>query len=278
MTPTVALSIAGSDSGGGAGIQADLKTFAAWGVHGTTAVTAVTAQHTAAVLSVAVLSPDVVVGQVEAVLADLAPRAVKTGMLAEPGIVAAVGRLAADGRLPNLVVDPVLVSTSGHALMAEGGVEAYRRALVPHAAVVTPNLFEAALLTGRPAASLDSVEAMADVAAELLGLGAGLVVVKGGHGAGGRAPDVVAGPHGTEVLDAVRVDTRNDHGTGCTLSAAICAQLALGAAPLDAVTLAKAYVRRALLGAAGWRLGRGHGPVDHFGWSAPASDRPPGRP
>lgn len=288
MTPVVALTVAGSDSGGGAGIQADLKTFAAMGVYGTSAVTAVTAQHTAGVLAVEAVSADLVVAQVHAVDEDLAPAAVKTGMLANPGIVRAVARLAAEGRLPNLVVDPVLVSSTGHSLMDEGGVAAYRRLLLPHAAVATPNLREAAMLTGRSLADLATVEAMAEVAEELRSLGTTTVVVKGGHlpaaaagpgagtdggcpggGADGGCPDVVAGPAGTRVLPAPRVATGNDHGTGCTLSAAVAAGLALGEEPAAAVSAAKAYVARALAGAAAWRLGRGHGPIDHFGWSAP---------
>jgi hydroxymethylpyrimidine/phosphomethylpyrimidine kinase len=292
VTPVVALTIAGSDSGGGAGIQADLKTFAAMGVFGASALTAVTAQHTAAVLAVQALDPGLVTAQVEAVLDDLGAAAVKTGMLATPATVAAVAALAGDGRLPNLVVDPVLVSSSGHTLMDPGGVEAYRRLLLPHAAVATPNLREAALLTGRRLQELGTVAAMREVAEELRGLGATTVVVKGGHlpaaggagaavvaadgGEGAGCPDVVAGPDGTVVLPAPRVPTGNDHGTGCTLSAAIAARLALGADPSSAVADAKQFVHRALVGAARWHLGAGHGPIDHFGWSSPAAGgRPP---
>ncbi|MGH9087808.1 MAG: bifunctional hydroxymethylpyrimidine kinase/phosphomethylpyrimidine kinase [Acidimicrobiales bacterium] len=273
-TPKVALTIAGSDSGGGAGIQADLKTFAALGVHGTCAVTAVTAQNTTAVLAVVAVAPDMVAAQVEAVVTDLVPAAVKTGMLANPAIVAAVADLAAAGALPNLVVDPVLVSTSGHLLMDEGGVEAYRALLLPHATVVTPNLREAAVLTGRRFEDLATVEAMTAAAEDLRALGSTTVVVKGGHadeaGAPGDvgSPDVIVGPAGVVVLQADRVRTTNDHGTGCSLSAAIAAHLALGASPVEAIERAKALVRWALAGAAGWQLGAGHGPIDHFGWSA----------
>lgn len=289
MTPVVALTVAGSDSGGGAGIQADLKTFAAMGVHGACAVTAVTAQHTTAVVAVTPVDPEMVTAQVQAVLDDLGAAAVKTGMLATPATVAAVADLAAAGRLPNLVVDPVLVSSTGHALMDEGGVEAYRRLLLPHAVVATPNLREAALLTGRRLADLGTVDAMTEAAQELRSLGAATVVVKGGHlpaavsaapsptgkkprieGGALGCPDVMAGPDGTVVLPAERVVTGNDHGTGCTLSAAIAAGLALGAEPSDAVATAKEFVHRALLGAAEWHLGAGHGPIDHFGWSSPA--------
>lgn len=284
MTPLVALTIAGSDSGGGAGIQADLKTFAALGVYGATAVTAVTAQDTLGVHRVVSLEPDVVADQVDAVVTDLAPSAVKTGMLATPGTVAAVAEMASRGILPNLVVDPVLVSTSGDLLMEEGGVDTYRRLLLPHAAVATPNLREAAVLTGRRFEELATVAAMTRAAEELRALGTTTVVVKGGHvdqaGASGElgSPDVVAGPDGAVVLDAARVPTVNDHGTGCSLSAAIAAHLALGSSPSSAVVRAKEFVRRALVGGAGWHLGAGRGPIDHFGWSVPGPDDRPGAP
>ena len=266
MTPKVALTIAGSDSGGGAGLQADLKTFAALGVYGTSAVTAVTAQHTAAVLRAVPLDPDTVLAQVHAVLADLPPAAVKTGMLANPEIVKSIADVASRGLLPNLVVDPVLVSTSGHSLMDDGGVDAYRELLFPHALVATPNLHEAALLAGVDVVELVTVEARMQVAESLRRLGPAIVVVKGGHLDDDSSTDVVAGPGGAVTLAAERVDTTNDHGTGCSLSAAIAAHLALGASPIDAVERAKSYVHQALLGAARWQLGSGHGPIDHFGW------------
>jgi hydroxymethylpyrimidine/phosphomethylpyrimidine kinase len=272
MTPRVALTIAGSDSGGGAGIQADLKTFAAHGVYGTCAVTAVTAQHTGAVLRTSVLQTDMVLSQIHAVLADLPPAAVKTGMLADAAIVEAVADLATRGLLPWLVVDPVLVSTSGYPLMEEGGVDAYRDLLLPHAEVATPNLSEAALLSGRDVADLGTVEAMAETAEWLRKLGAKTVVVKGGHLEGEVATDVVAGAGGITVLESPRVHTGNDHGTGCSLSAAVCANLALGLPPLAAIEEAKSYVHRAMCGAARWHLGGGHGPIDHFGWSAEQPD------
>ena len=273
MTPKVAMTIAGSDSGGGAGLQADLKTFAALGVYGTSAVTAVTAQHTAAVLRAVALDPDTVLAQVHAVLADLHPAAVKTGMLANPEIVKAVADVASRGLLPNLVVDPVLVSTSGHSLMDEGGVSAYRELLFPHAAVVTPNLQEAALLAGVDVHELAGLEARTQVAESLRRLGPAMVVVKGGHLDDASSTDVVVGPGGAVTIDAARVETTNDHGTGCSLSAAIAAHLALGASLIDAVERAKSYVHDALLGAARWQLGSGHGPIDHFGWGdgAPAA-------
>jgi hydroxymethylpyrimidine kinase/phosphomethylpyrimidine kinase len=271
----VALTIAGSDSGGGAGIQADLRTFAAFGVFATTAVTAVTAQNTLGVSGLVAIEPALVVAQVDAVVGDLAPAATKTGMLAEPATVAAVAELVAGGTLGPVVVDPVLVSTSGSALMGPGGVEAYRELLVPHASVLTPNLREAAALTGRTAEEAASLAAMTEMAEELRSLGARIVVVKGGHlHSSAESPDVVAGPQGITVLDANRVPTANDHGTGCTLSAAIAAALALGTTPLAAVSRAKDYVHRALRGARHWRLGAGHGAIDHFGWSCgPESGR-----
>ncbi len=274
MTPRVALTIAGSDSGGGAGIQADLKTFAALGVYGTSAISAVTAQHTAAVLRVVALDPDMVLAQVHAVLADLPPSATKTGMLANPEIVKGVADIAARGLLPNLVVDPVLVSTSGHSLMDTGGVAAYRELLFPHAAVVTPNLQEGALLAGVDVRELVGTEEMLQVAEELRKLGPHMVVLKGGHLHGNAAAaDVVVGPGGPVVLERERVGTKNDHGTGCSLSAAICAELALGTPPALAAERAKSYVHEALTGAARWQLGSGHGPIDHFGWG----DEPPSR-
>ncbi len=265
-TPICALTIAGSDSGGGAGAQADLKTFAAHGVHGTSALTAVTAQNTAEVRGVVALPPEFVRLQVEAVLDDFDVRSVKTGMLANRAIVDTVADLAAGGRLPLLVVDPVLVSSSGQALLSPDGLEAYLARLLPHALVVTPNLRETATLTGVDVGELVDVTAMTAAAEQIRAGGPRYVVVKGGH-LTDAAHDVVAGPEGVTVLRAARVVTANDHGTGCSLSAAIAAHLAMGHGVLDAVRSAKAFVARGLAGGAGWRLGAGHGPIDHFGWS-----------
>jgi hydroxymethylpyrimidine kinase/phosphomethylpyrimidine kinase len=265
-TPPTALTIAGSDSGGGAGVQADLKTFAAHQLHGTCALTAVTAQNTAEVRGVVALDPAFVRLQIETVLADFDVRAAKTGMLANADIVTVVAELAAGGRLRNLVVDPVLVSSSGHALMDPAGRQAYLHDLLPHALVATPNLREAAVLGGVSLASLTSTDAMAAVAEQIRQGGARYVVVKGGHLAD-VAHDVVAGPDGIEVLEGTRVATGNDHGTGCSLSAAIAANLALGSNVLDAIRSAKAFVAAGLAGGADWSLGSGHGPINHFGWS-----------
>ncbi len=268
-TPPVALTIAGSDSGGGAGVQADLKTFAALHVHGTCALTAVTAQNTAEVRGVVALEAGFVRQQVETVLDDFAVRSVKTGMLATADIVMTVADLAERGLLPHLVVDPVLVSSTGHRLLEPAGVQAYLGRLLPHALVVTPNLREAAVLGDTDVDSLRTLEARVAVAERIRATGARYAVVKGGH-LTESADDVVAGPEGVVVLPGERVATGNDHGTGCSLSAAVAANLARGLEVPDAIRQAKGFVARALAGGAGWRLGAGHGPLDHFGWSAPS--------
>ena len=265
-TPLTALTIAGSDSGGGAGAQADLKTFAALGVHGACALTAVTAQNTTEVRGVVALEPAFVRLQIETVLDDLDVQATKTGMLANAGVIATVAALAARGVLPHLVVDPVLVTSSGHPLLEPEGVSAYLELLLPHATVATPNLREAAVLGGTAVEELADVGARIEVAEKIRAAGPAWVVVKGGHLAD-SADDVVAGPDGTVVLEGPRVASGNDHGTGCTLSAATAANLALGGSVPDALAAAKAFVTEALEGAAGWRLGTGHGPLDHFGWA-----------
>lgn len=261
--PPVAMSIAGSDSGGGAGIQADLRTFAALGVFGTTAVTAVTAQNTVEVRSVTLLPPEAVLAQVDAVLADLPVAAVKTGMLGDAGIVRAVAELAAAGRLPNLVVDPVLVASSGATLASDEARRAYVELLLPHAAVTTPNLPEAGALLGRPARHLHDAR---DLARRLGEVSGGLVVVTGGHLGTDQAVDVTW--DGIDLTEHARprFDTANTHGSGCTFAAAVAAHLARGDAPRVAVQLAGELVHRAIEGSRRWRLGAGHGPLDHFGW------------
>lgn len=279
QTPPVALTIAGSDSGGGAGIQADLTTFAAFGVHGTSAITAITAQDTTGVHDILSIPADLVVAQVQAVLTDLPPAAVKVGMLGDPGVARAVAQLAATGRLAGLVVDPVLVSTSGHCLAAEGVVRVLVDELLPHATLVTPNADEAAALLGRsPATDLDE---QVDQATALLDLGPRTVVITGSAlqtDAGADRVDVVASRDQVQVLRSPQIDTDNDHGTGCTFAAAAAATLARGEAVLDAVLTARAFVRLALRSSASWRLGAGHGPVAHtiptfFGVPAlPAAD------
>ncbi|CAA9337456.1 MAG: Hydroxymethylpyrimidine phosphate kinase ThiD [uncultured Frankineae bacterium] len=266
MTPPVALTVAGSDSSGGAGIQADLKTFAALGVFGASAITALTAQNTTGVRDVHGVPVANVVAQVEAVLDDLDVRAVKTGMLATAEVVRAVAGLA--DRLPHLVVDPVMVASSGARLLEASAERAYVDALLPRAAVLTPNLHEAQVLLGAPITTLDEQREAARALGEL---GPRAVLVKGGHtvaGAGDEAVDVLWDGERLLELRAPRVAGTNDHGTGCSLASAIAAGLAKGDDLVTAVASAKAYVARALAGGATWRLGRGHGPLDHFGWSS----------
>ena len=272
MEPIVALTIAGSDSGGGAGIQADLRTFAAFEVHGTCAITAVTAQNTLGVSDVLAVDPGLVEAQVRAVVEDFAVTAVKTGMLARPATVERVAELAREGLLPHLVVDPVLVSSTGHALMDAGGARAYRESLLPYATVATPNLREACVLSGVDVRDVTTYDDMVALATTLLAFGPTNVLVKGGHFAEStlterRAPDILVGAGDVVVYDAERVSTSNDHGTGCSLSAAICAGLGLGRSLQDATRDAKSFVLAALLGGASWRLGAGHGPIDHLGWN-----------
>ena len=272
MTPRVVLTVAGSDSGGGAGIQADLRTFAALGVHGACAVTAVTAQNTAEVRAVHALPPEVVDAQIGAVLADLDVAAVKTGMLATTEIATVVAERARAGDLPNLVVDPVLVASSGGRLFDATFESAYLDLLFPLAAVITPNLAEAEVLLGRQIESLDE---MAEAARELAKSGAGTVVVKGGHRPGVEAVDVVC--HAGEVTELRRpwVATTNDHGTGCSFASAVAGGLARGRTVPEALAEAKDFVTTALAGGARWRLGAGHGPLDHMGWSHPAGKEQP---
>ncbi len=272
MEPITALTIAGSDSGGGAGIQADLRTFSAFEVHGTTAVTAITAQNTVGVSAVYAVEPELVVQQVMAVLSDFTVRAVKTGMLAQPSTVEAVAELAREGLLPHLVVDPVLVSSTGHRLMDEGGVRAYREALLPFATIITPNLREAAVLCEVDVRDVTTHDDMLILANALLVYGPRYVLVKGGHFTEAtfterRAPDILVSADEMVIFDALRVDTTNDHGTGCSLSAAIAAGLGLGRSVNDATRDAKSFVLAALISAASWHLGRGHGPIDHLGWN-----------
>lgn len=254
----VALTIAGSDSGGGAGIQADLRTFAAHGLHGASAVTAVTAQNSLRVTGALALPVDLVRAQIEAVATDMRPAAVKTGMLANRAIVDAVADAVRDLGLPNLVVDPVMVAKGGDRLLDPAAEQAYVERLFPLAVVVTPNMEEAGALLGRTLRTLDDLHAAADA---LVARGARAVVVKGGHLAG-DAVDVLHDGRRTEELPAPRIDTRHTHGTGCTFAAAIASRLALGAELFEAVRGAKEYLTEAIRGA--YAAGAGHGPVDHL--------------
>ncbi len=261
-----ALTIAGSDSGGGAGIQADLKTFAAFGVFGTSAITALTAQNTVAVTGVHVVPAAFVVAQIDAVVGDLGCDAVKTGMLATAEIVEAVAAAVARHGLPNVVVDPVMVAKSGDHLLAREAVDAVRRVLLPLATVVTPNVPEAEVLTGTPIRTL--AEAV-DAGRALVAAGARAVVVKGGHLDRDDIVDVLVDAAGAVTrIEGPRVPGVHTHGTGCTFASAIAARLALGDGLDAAVRAAQAYVREAMR--AGVPLGAGHRPLDHQ-W---ASKRP----
>ncbi|MFC3073725.1 bifunctional hydroxymethylpyrimidine kinase/phosphomethylpyrimidine kinase [Shinella pollutisoli] len=260
MTP-VALTIAGSDSGGGAGIQADLKTFSALGVYGASVLTAVTAQNTEGVRAVEDITPETVAAQIDAVCEDMAVGAAKIGMVSRRETIAAIAaRLRHHGIRP--VLDPVMVATSGDRLLRPDAIETLRAALLPLAALVTPNLPEAALLTGTPAAADEA--AMLAQAEAILAAGAGAVLVKGGHGTGAESTDLLVTPDGVTRFSAPRIATPNTHGTGCTLSAAIAAGLARGLPLAEAVGEAKDFLHGALAAGAGLRIGRGRGPVHHF--------------
>jgi len=254
-----ALTIAGSDSGGGAGIQADLKTFGALGVFGTSAITAVTAQNTVGVTRIQEIDPDVVAAQIDAVADDIGFDAVKTGMLASPRILEAVAAALKRHKAPNLVVDPVMVSKSGTRLLKEESVGALKTRLLPLAEIVTPNIPEAEVLSGR---TIADVEAMRDAARRIIELGPRRVVIKGGHAEGPNVVDLYYDGQRFEEFKAERVVTRSTHGTGCTYSAAIAAYLAHGLPPLDAVARAKEFLTAALLSAPD--IGKGIGPVNHF--------------
>ncbi|HVP04633.1 MAG TPA: bifunctional hydroxymethylpyrimidine kinase/phosphomethylpyrimidine kinase [Dehalococcoidia bacterium] len=254
------LAIAGSDPSGGAGIQADLKTYAALGVYGMAALTALTAQNTAGVTGVHAVPPEFVALQIDTVVEDIPPDAVKTGMLASAAIVRVVAARAREHALRNLVVDPVMIAKSGDSLLAEDAVRAVRSELLPLATVITPNLPEAAALLGHP---VDSLEAMREAAQELRSLGAANVVVKGGHLESDAVTDILFDGERLHEFTGPRVQTRNTHGTGCTFSSAIAAYLALGESVPEAVRQAKEYLEGALQHA--YDTGRGHGSVNH-GW------------
>jgi hydroxymethylpyrimidine/phosphomethylpyrimidine kinase len=254
----IALTIAGSDSGGGAGIQADLKTFHQFGVFGTSALVALTAQNTLGVRAVEPVSHAMVTAQLDALAADLPPDALKTGMLAEAGLVELVAATVRTRGWTPLVVDPVMVSTSRDRLLSQEGEHVIRDRLVPLAAVVTPNLDEAEILTGR---EVRDVQAMERAGAELVSLGAGAALIKGGHLELDMLTDVLVWTGGTRLFRHPRLRTTSTHGTGCTLSAAITAGLAQGRLLELAVTDALDYVARAI--AAAPAIGQGHGPLDH---------------
>jgi hydroxymethylpyrimidine/phosphomethylpyrimidine kinase len=253
-----ALTIAGSDSGGGAGIQADLKTFAALDVYGMSAITAITAQNTCGVSAVQGIDPDVVAAQIRAVVTDIGVGAAKTGMLFSAEIIRAVATTVWELDLQLLVVDPVMVATSGARLLQREAEESVRQDILPLAMVVTPNLAETEVLVGRKVASLEEMQAAAE---QIVAGGARAVVVKGGH-AITQATDVFYDGNHMELLQSEVVATSNTHGTGCTFSAAICAYLARGAELLEAVRRAKTYITGALHHSL--TIGQGSGPVGHF--------------
>jgi len=255
------LSIAGSDSGGGAGIQADLKTFAALGCYGMTAITALTAQNTLGVNGIHAVPPEFLKAQIQAVVEDIGVDAVKLGMLHAPEVVEVVAWAIDRYKLPNVVLDPVMVATSGDRLIQNDTVQRLVGELFPRALVITPNLDEAALLIGR---SIDGVDGLDRAAGDLLALGARAVLLKGGHLNGEEVVDVLAEAGlAPQRFASARIASRNLHGTGCTLSSAIAAFLALGHTLAEAVPLARAYVLRAMTAGADVQVGAGHGPLNH---------------
>ncbi len=254
----IALTIAGSDSGGGAGIQADLKTFQQFGVFGTSVIVALTAQNTRGVRAVETVPEAMILGQLTALAEDLPPAALKTGMLAEAGIVRLVAKAIRENGWAPLVVDPVMVATSGHRLLTAEAEDVVRESLLPLAALVTPNLDEAAILTGRV---VHDIPTMTRAGETLLRFGAGAVLVKGGHLASDEITDVLVTGDGVRQFTRPRLATTSTHGTGCTLSAAVAAGLALGRDLDTAVSDALDFVYRAIAEAPG--LGSGHGPLNH---------------
>lgn len=255
------LTIAGSDSGGGAGIQADLKTFAALGCYGMSAITALTAQNTVGVQGIHAVPAAFLKSQLQSVIEDIGVDAVKIGMLHEPGVVEVVAWAIEHYHLQRVVLDPVMVATSGDRLIADATVNVLVDHLFPLATVITPNLDEAALLLGRPIAAVSD---LSDAAHALLSQGAKAVLLKGGHLPGDQVVDVLVRPdHADVVLASARVSSRNTHGTGCTLSSAMAAYLALGETLESAVRSARAYILGAIQAGAGVQVGHGHGPLNH---------------
>jgi hydroxymethylpyrimidine/phosphomethylpyrimidine kinase len=256
--PPIALTIAGSDSGGGAGIQADLKTFHQFGVHGTSVIVALTAQNTVGVRAIHAVPEEMVQAQLAALAEDLPPAAVKSGMLATASLVRLIARATREYEWRSYVLDPVMVASSGDRLLDEDAISALREELIPRAALVTPNLDEAEILTG---AAVRTAEAMVAAGNRLLEMGARAVLIKGGHLSGPELVDVLVVPGVVRHFKHPRIETTATHGTGCTLSAAITAGLALGQSLERAVEDALDYVHRAM--AAAPRLGTGHSPLNH---------------
>ncbi|WKA26915.1 bifunctional hydroxymethylpyrimidine kinase/phosphomethylpyrimidine kinase [Bradyrhizobium roseum] len=262
MTTPIALTIAGSDSSGGAGIQADLKTFAALGVYGASVITALTAQNTTGVSGIHQVPAEFVTAQIDAVFSDLAVGAVKIGMVAHPPVIDAIVAGLKRWSPRHVVLDPVMVATSGDRLLAAEAVDALRTKLIPLASVITPNLPEAADLLGEGVAKDDA--AVEQQGRRLLALGCKTVLIKGGHGQGAESIDYLIDASGVTALAAPRVATKNTHGTGCSLSSAIAAGLAKGEDMTTAVRNAKAWVSVAIAAADRFSVGHGHGPIHHF--------------
>lgn len=263
MTTPIALTIAGSDSSGGAGVQADLKTFSALGVYGASVLVALTAQNTRGVTAIHDVPADFITAQIDAVMDDLTVGAVKIGMVSQAAAIEAIAVALGKRNFANVVVDPVMIAASGARLLREDAVETLKAHLLPLALLLTPNLPEAAALLG--AAPARNEAEMAEQGMALQALGAKAVLVKGGHGEGAQSVDVLVGPDGAVTrFPAERRATRNTHGTGCTLSSAIAAGLAKGLELTAAVSEGKAYVTAAIAAADGLTIGTGHGPVHHF--------------
>ena len=262
MTTPIALTIAGSDSSGGAGIQADLKTFAALGVFGASVITALTAQNTTGVSGIHQVPAEFVTAQIDAVFSDLAVGAVKIGMVAQRESIDAIAAGLTRWSPKHVVLDPVMVATSGDRLLAAEAVDALRTKLIPRASLITPNLPEAAALLDEPMATSEA--AVEDQGKRLLAMGCQAVLIKGGHGQGAESIDYLIGASGASALAAPRIATRNTHGTGCSLSSAIAAGLAKGEAMETAVRNAKAWISAAIASADRFSVGHGHGPIHHF--------------
>jgi hydroxymethylpyrimidine/phosphomethylpyrimidine kinase len=262
MKTPIAVTIAGSDSGGGAGIQADLKTFSALGVYGASVIAALTAQNTKGVTGIHDVPAEFISAQIDAVFSDLDVDAVKIGMLSQPAAIRAVAEGLARHRQHRIVLDPVMIAASGDRLLAPEAIAVLRTELIPRAIVITPNLPEAAALLEAPVAQ--SENEMREQGEKLLALGARAVLIKGGHGGGAESVDLLIEPTAVARLAAGRIATDNTHGTGCTLSSAIAAGLAKGLDLAESVRQAKAYVTAAIAASDRLKIGKGHGPVHHF--------------
>jgi hydroxymethylpyrimidine/phosphomethylpyrimidine kinase len=262
MTTPIALTIAGSDSSGGAGIQADLKTFAAFGVYGASVITALTAQNTRGVTAIHSVPADFVAAQIDAVFSDLDVKAAKIGMVAQLATIDAITAGLTRWSPHHIVLDPVISATSGDRLLAAEAVASLRTKLIPRASLITPNLPEAAALLGETVASSEA--AIRGQGQRLLAMGCRAVLIKGGHGQGAESIDYLFSGSGTVALAAPRIATKNTHGTGCSLSSAIAAGLAKGGDMETAVRNAKLWITEAIAAADGRGIGHGHGPIHHF--------------